>query len=160
MLAPLLPSGPNAVGRWLGEPFEGTWPLLLSSRGCKTMESVGKKAAKAQERRPNEGCPKCRRHVVLVIRGATQLARRLGTLGNPSCNWMIRATHSSGETRFPFANACPLPRRRAVWYGAVRSLPSPATFGRAPRRAPAPLRCARAENRRPNRPKTRASRSR
>ena len=40
--------------------------------------------------------------MVLVIRGVTQLARRLKTLGNPSRNWMLRATRSSGETRFPF----------------------------------------------------------
>ena len=38
----------------------------------------------------------------LVIRGVTQLARRLKTSDNPSRNWMLRATRSSDETRFLF----------------------------------------------------------
>ena len=63
--------------------------------------SAGKETTTAQDWRPNEGCPERRRNVLLVIRGVTQLACRLGTLGNPSRNWMIRATHSSDETRFP-----------------------------------------------------------
>ena len=52
--------------------------------------------------RSTPGCPDCRRHVVFVIRGATQLACRLKTLGNQSRNWTLRATRSSDEGRFPF----------------------------------------------------------
>ena len=36
-----------------------------------------------------------------MIRGVTQLARRLKTYSSPSRGWMLRATHSSDETRFP-----------------------------------------------------------
>ena len=80
------------------------------------MESDRTETANAQDWRPNEGCPECRRHVVLAIRGGAQLAFRLGTLDNPPCNWMIRATRSSGETRFPFEKrqAAPATARRMV----------------------------------------------
>ena len=53
--------------------------------------------------RSNPCCPDSRRHAVFVIRGVTQLACRLTTLDNPSRNWTLRATHSSDEGRFPFA---------------------------------------------------------
>ena len=85
-MAPLLPSGPNAVDRRLSEPFEGNWPLPLSCRGCKPTVSAGKETATAQDWRPDAGCPERRRHVQLVIRGVTRLACRLGTLDNPSRN--------------------------------------------------------------------------
>ena len=46
---------------------------------------------------------------MLVIRGVTQLARRLQNVDNPSRTWLLRATHSSDESRFPFEK-----RRSAV----------------------------------------------
>ena len=82
-LAPLLPSGPNAVGRWLSEPSEGNWPSPLSCRGCKPMRSTGKGPTQVQGWRPNPGCPERRRQVVLAIRGVAQLACRFGALDNP-----------------------------------------------------------------------------
>ena len=102
ILAPLLPSGPNAVERWLDEPFEVKWPPPLSRCGCKSNVSVGHETAATQSWCPNEGFPQCRRHIVLVSRGVTQLACRLRTLGDSSRYWMISATHSSDETRSPF----------------------------------------------------------
>ena len=57
ILAPLQPSGPNAVERWLGEPLEGKWPFPLSRRGCKSNVSVGHDSAAIQSWRPNAGCP-------------------------------------------------------------------------------------------------------
>ena len=47
------------------------------------------------------GCAQRKKRVVLVIRGATQLAHRLDVLGNNECKWLLRATHNSDETRNP-----------------------------------------------------------
>ena len=102
ILAPLLSSEPNAVERRLRQPFEGVWPFPLSCKECKVTKPPAKGPKPSQGWRPNPGCPVCRRHVVFVIRGVTLLACRLSTLGNPSRNWMLRATHSSDEGRFPF----------------------------------------------------------
>ena len=87
---------------WSRDPIAGDWPFPLSCKGCNGSKSLGRSAKAAQGWRPNPGCRDCRRHVVLVIRGVTQLACRLKTLGNPSRNWTLRATRSSDETRFPF----------------------------------------------------------
>ena len=101
-LAPLPPSKPGAADCWLRDPFVGDWPFPLSCKGCKAAKPLVEGANSAQGWRATPGCPDCRRHVVLVIRGVTQLACRLKTLDNPSCNSMVRATHRSDETRFPF----------------------------------------------------------
>ena len=52
--------------------------------------------------RPDAGYPDCRKHVLLVIRGATQLARRLQNAADSSCAWLMRATRSSGDSRLPY----------------------------------------------------------
>ena len=55
----------------------------------------------AQSWRPNPGCPARKRHVVLVIRGVTQLACRLQVANDAEREWMLRATHNSDEVRYP-----------------------------------------------------------
>ena len=77
---------------------------------------VRRPSGKVQGWRPNPGCADSRRHVVLVIRGVTQMASRLKTSDNPSRNWMLRATHNSDETRFPFdeRRSTPTTARRLV----------------------------------------------
>ena len=53
-----------------------------------------------QSWRPNPGCPARKRHVVPVIRGATQLACRLEVANDAERKWMLRATRSSDEVRY------------------------------------------------------------
>ena len=69
----LLPGCPDPVKQWLQTQFEGTWPFLLSRKGC-AIKPGKEEAVQVQGWCSNAGCPDCRRHVVLVIRGATQLA--------------------------------------------------------------------------------------
>ena len=95
-LAPLLPSKPNAADCWLRDPFVGNWPFPLSCKGCKALKPLGKGAKSAQGWYTSPGRPDCRRGVVLVIRGVTQLARRLNTLDN----------HSSDEVGAQLDGAC------------------------------------------------------
>ena len=101
-LVPLLPKAPDPANWWVNAPWTGEWPFALSRKGCKEKPGNEKKG-RAQGWRENAGCIECRRHVVLVIRGATQLACRLKNVGNPSRTWLLRATRSSDESRFPFA---------------------------------------------------------
>ena len=103
LLAPFSPNEPDAVERWLQQPFVGDWPFPLSCKGRKVVKPPAKDSVPVQNWRPAPVCPASRRHVVLVIRGVAQLARRLEISGNPSRNWMLRATHSSDERCFPFA---------------------------------------------------------
>ena len=105
--APLLSPGPNALERWLREPFGGAWPFPLPCKGRKVAKPPAEVLKPSQGWRPGPGCPDCRRYVVFVIRGVTQLARRLATWDNPARNWMLRATHSSAEGRFPFEKRRP-----------------------------------------------------
>ena len=106
-LAPLLSNEPDAVKRPLQPPFERDWPFPCSCKGRRVVKPPVKDSGPVQNWRSAPGCPACRRHVVLVIRGVTQLARRLKISDNPSRNWMSRATHSSDEGRFPFAKRWP-----------------------------------------------------
>ena len=41
--------------------------------------------------------------MLLVLRGATQLARHKNVLDNSECVWSRRAAHNSDEVRNPFA---------------------------------------------------------
>ena len=52
----------------------------------------------------NAGRFERREHVVKAIRGVTQLACRLKNVDDPSCTWMLRATHSSDDSRAPFSS--------------------------------------------------------
>ena len=97
----MLSSDIDAAGQWLAAPFQGTWPFLLSRKGCKASEPVAYDPKPAQLRRPNPGYPAWRRHVMLVIRGVAQLARRLKVLIDGECKWMLRATRNSDEVRHP-----------------------------------------------------------
>ena len=54
-----------------------------------------------QSWRPAPGCPACRRHVILGIRGLTRLAPRLQVLDNRECMCILRAARNSGEVRYP-----------------------------------------------------------
>ena len=81
-------------------PWSGEWPFELSRQVCK-VRSGHENQRKAEGRRSDAGRIECRRHVVLVIRGATRLACCLQNVDNPSCTWVLRATHSSDESRFP-----------------------------------------------------------
>ena len=100
-LVPLLPDVPDAVDMWMDTPWQGDWPFDISCKGCRC--KPGKEGhEQAHGWCTSAGCLDCRRHVVLVIRGVTQLACRLQNVDNPSCTWLLRATHSSDESRFPF----------------------------------------------------------
>ena len=101
-LAPLSSGGPKAVDRWLKQLFVGDWPCPLSCKGREGVSPPGRESKPAQQWCSAPGCPACRRHVVSVIRGVTQLARRLKLSDNPSCDWALRATRSSDESRPPF----------------------------------------------------------
>ena len=102
-LAPFSPNGSDAVERWLQQPFAGDWPFPLSCKGREVVKPPAKDSGPVQNRRPAPGRPASRRHVVLVIRGVAQLARRLEISGNPSRTGMLRATRSSDDRCFPFA---------------------------------------------------------
>ena len=100
-LAPMLPDVPDAVDLWVDTPWAGEWPFELSRRGCKVKPGREEKE-QVQGWRSDAGRIQRRRHVVLVIRGVTQLACRLQNVDNSACAWLLRATHSSDESRFPF----------------------------------------------------------
>ena len=112
-LVPILPDVPDAVDEWLNTPWTGSWPFELSCKGCKV--KPGREGdPHVQGWCTQAGCYECRRHIVLVIRGVTQLACRLKNVDDPACTWMLRATHSSDESRFPFEkrqSACTTARR-------------------------------------------------
>ena len=93
-LADLLHRDELAVEQWLAQSFVGVWPLPLSCEGCKVPREVPECILPAQSGRPSPGCPSCKRHVVLAIRGATQHACRLRLANNGERKWMLRATHN------------------------------------------------------------------
>ena len=64
-------------GRYLGAAKNLRGILVLLLRMAKPL---AKGVKPAQGWRPTPGCPNCSRHVVFVVRGVTQLARRLKTL--------------------------------------------------------------------------------
>ena len=100
-LVPSLSNDDAAIEQWLAEPFQGTWPFPLSCKGRKVSEPVAESEKPVQSRRPTPGCPACRRRVLMVICGVTQLARRLQVLDDSDCKWLLRATHNSDEVRYP-----------------------------------------------------------
>ena len=100
-LVRLVPGAPDPGKQWLQTQFEGTWPPPLSRKGC-AIKPGKEKAVQAQGRCSNAGCFYCRRHVVLVIRGATQLARRLQNVADPSRTRLLRAARSPDDSRLPF----------------------------------------------------------
>ena len=79
----------------LQEPFEGTWPVDLPCKGLRLRDPE-------DTWRDSPGSPVRRKHVPLVLRGATQVARQLNVLDNSECKWLLRATHNSDEVRKPF----------------------------------------------------------
>ena len=102
-LAPPLTEEPDAVKRWSQRPFLGERPFLLPCKGGEVARPPAKGAKPVEYWRSAPGCSDCQRRVMLVIRGATQLACRLKRRGDPERTWVLRATHSPGEGRFPFA---------------------------------------------------------
>ena len=73
---PLLPTDNSAVGQWMAKPFGRVVPFPLSRNGRNVYKAVPESTKPVQPWRPTPGCPNCRRHVLLVIRGVTQLALR------------------------------------------------------------------------------------
>ena len=76
-------------------------------------KTVAKSEKPVQSWRPTPGCPACRRHVLMVLRGVSQSARRL-QVDDSESKWMLRATHHSGDVRYPSdkrRSACTSARR-------------------------------------------------
>ena len=73
----------------------------MSRKGCKVSKPGAESGKSVQSWLPTPGRPACRRHVLMVIRGVSQLARRLQVLGDGQCKWMLRTTRNSDEVRYP-----------------------------------------------------------
>ena len=76
-------------------------------------KTVAKSEKPVQSWRPAPGCPASRRHVLVVLRGVSQLARRL-QVDDSEFKWMLRATHNSDDVRYPsdkWRSTCAAARR-------------------------------------------------
>ena len=110
-----------SVEDWLLSPADGVWDFNLSRKGLRPCSPDCELRTPGVTWCDPPGCPARKGHVLLGLRGATQLACRLNVLGDSECVWLLRATRNSGDVRDPFEK-----RRssRATARRLVRGLPS------------------------------------
>ena len=97
----LLDRAKCTVEHWLQVPFVGDWPFGVSRKGLKLRTKNCEWRAPGKTWGDMPGCAQRKNRVVLAIRGASLLARRLDVLGIEECKWPLCATHNSDETRNP-----------------------------------------------------------
>ena len=87
-LASALSHGYRCAQDWILTQYVGKWPFPITCDG--RMRDCAA-----------PGCPKCKRSVVVITRGITQLARRLLGADAPELAWLLRARHGADNSRAP-----------------------------------------------------------
>ena len=91
-----------AVEDWLLCPPGGSRPFELSRKGiivCARPDC--EKCPNRKDVCPRPVCVDCKRRVLKIVRGVTQLACRFVVWSDSECMWLIRATRNSDEVRNP-----------------------------------------------------------
>ena len=82
---------------WFQSPQTDVWPLELPCKGLISRKVENCPKCVSKEICPPPGRTACRRRVLWILRGITQLARRLEVLNGDVCVRLLRATRKLRE---------------------------------------------------------------